>query len=303
MGTANVDMKLFNLPDYAMLYDDSRLSKHGELITYVHDSFAVDRLDIEEYYQKSTVFESMILKNHKKNSVYKKYIIGNIYRHPSDSIDELSLFIQEFVPLLSELQTNPYKAYICGDFNINLLKINDSEHYNSFFENVTSTGFFLQITMPTRLSDNSNALIDNIFTNNICKPHESGIVVTPISDHLMKFCIYKGSYETTNNLPKYIEVENMNPKSIHNFKSALFKLDVYEKLDKSLDANPDSNDDILATVIADAKVKHIPKKTKKFNKKKHFHQKWMTDELLQLVLRKNALYKEWNATTDEQEYL
>ena len=65
-GTANVDMKHFNLPDYAMLYDDSRLSKHGGLITYVHGSFAVDRLDIEEYYQKSTVFESMILKIHKK---------------------------------------------------------------------------------------------------------------------------------------------------------------------------------------------------------------------------------------------
>ena len=119
----------------------------------------------------------------------------------------------------------------------------------------------------------------------------------------MQFCIFKGSYETTNNLPKYIEVENMNPKSINNFKSALSKSDVYEKLDKSLDVNPDSNYDILATVIADAKVKHIPKKTKKFNKKKHFHQKWMTDELLQLVIRKNALYKEWKATTDEQEYL
>ena len=114
-GTANVEMKLFNLPDYAMLYDDSRLSKHGGLITYVHDSFAVDRLDIEEYYQKSTVFESMILKIHKKSSFHKKYIIGNIYRRPSDSIDELSLFIQEFALLLSELQTNPHKAYICGD--------------------------------------------------------------------------------------------------------------------------------------------------------------------------------------------
>ena len=48
---------------------------------------------------------------------------------------------------------------------------------------------------------------------------------------------------------------------------------------------------------------NISKKTKTFNKKKHFHQKWMTDELLQLVIRKNALYKEWKATTNEQEYL
>ena len=29
----------------------------------------------------------------------------------------------------------------------------------------------------------------------------------------------------------------------------------------------------------------------------------MIDELLQLALRKNTLYKEWKATTDEQEYL
>ena len=59
----------------------------------------------------------------------------------------------------------------------------------------------------------------------------------------------------------------------------------------------------IAIFIVDAKVKHILKKTKKFNKKKHLHQKWMTDGLLQVVIRKNALYKEWKATTDEQEYL
>ena len=157
--------------------------------------------------------------------------------------------------------------------------------------------------MPTRLSDNSNTLIDNIFTNNICKPHESGILVTPISDHLMQFCIFKGNYEASNDLPKYIEVETINSKSINNFICAFSKSDVFAKLDKSPNANPDSNYNILATALTDAKVKHLPKKNKKFNKKKHFHQKWMTDELLQLVIRKNTLYKEWKATTDEQEYL
>ena len=103
-----VDMKLFHLPDYTMMYDDSRLRKHGGLITYVHDSFAVDRLDKDGYHKNSAVFESMILKIHKKANVYKKYIIGNVYRRPSDSIDEHSLFNQEFALLLSKLQANPY---------------------------------------------------------------------------------------------------------------------------------------------------------------------------------------------------
>ena len=149
--------------------------------------------------------------------------------------------------------------------------------------------------MPTRLSDNSNTLIDNIFTNTLCKPHESGILVTPICDHLMQFCIFKGNYKASNDLPKYIEVETINSKSINNFKCALSKSDIFAMLDKFPNANPDSNYDILATALADAKVKHLPPKNKKFNKK--------TDELLQLVIRKNTLYKKWKATTDEQEYL
>ena len=72
MGSNAVDMKLFHIPDYTMLYDDSRLRKHGGLITYVHDSFAVDRLEKDDYHQNSAVFESMILKIHKKANVYKK---------------------------------------------------------------------------------------------------------------------------------------------------------------------------------------------------------------------------------------
>ena len=136
-----------------------------------------------------------------------------------------------------------------------------------FFENVTSTGFFSQITMPTRLSDNSNALIDNIFTNNICKPHESGILVTPISDHLMQFCIFKGNYEASNDLPKSIEVETINSKSINNFKCALSKSDVLAMLDKSPNANPDSNYDILATAVADDKKNIYPRKLKSLTNK------------------------------------
>ena len=122
--------------------------------------------------------------------------------------------------------------------------------------------------MPTRLSDNSNTLIDNIFTNNICKPHESGILVTTISDHLMQFCIFKGNYEASNDLPKYIEVETINSKSINNFKCALSKSDVFAKLDKFPNANPDRNYNILATALTDAKVKHLPpKKIKSLTKR------------------------------------
>ena len=94
-------------------------------------------------------------------------------------------------------------------------------------------GFFPKFARPTRLSGASNTLIYNIFTNNFGKPHLGGILVTPVSDHLMQFCIIKERQgRPINNFPKCIEVENINPLSINNFNHAILKLNIHEKLEK-----------------------------------------------------------------------
>ena len=111
---------------------------------------------------------------------------------------------------------------------------------------MTPLNFFHQITRPTKLSGNFNTLIDNIFTNNFCKPHLAGILVTPVSDHLMQFCIIKERQgRPIINFLKYIEVENINPLSISNFKHGILKSNVYEKLVKNLDCDPNQNDDFF----------------------------------------------------------
>ena len=121
------------------------------------------------------------------------------------------MFIEEISTVLSKLNKLSQRSYICGDFNINLLNINNSDHCNNFFEGITTLGFLPQITRPTRLSNDSNTLIDNIFTNNICKPHKAGILVTPISDHLMQFCVIIGNFQISNHKTKYVEIESLNP--------------------------------------------------------------------------------------------
>ena len=60
------NMNLFNLPNYAMVYDDSRLSKHGGLVTYIYNTFFFERLTDDIYNQNSTVYKSMFLKIYKK---------------------------------------------------------------------------------------------------------------------------------------------------------------------------------------------------------------------------------------------
>ena len=58
-----------------------------------------------------------------------------------------------------------------------------------FMKNTTAQGFFPKITRPTRPFGNSHKLIDNVFTNNLCKKHTSGILTHQISDNFMTFSI------------------------------------------------------------------------------------------------------------------
>ena len=68
--------------------------------------------------------------------------------------------------------------YICGDFNINLLKIGMKSHYNTLFENMLSSGFYPKITLPTRICNTSSTIINNIFSKEICSNDASGISLT-----------------------------------------------------------------------------------------------------------------------------
>ena len=158
---------------------------------------------------------------------------------------------------------------------------------NNFYENITSSGFIPKITLPTRICDTASTLIDNVYTNAIDKSHVCGILIHPISDHQMYFCVLDETYQKLKNKPKYIEFEKLNETSMSEFKHEIENAGLNHMLDNELSADPNFNYEILAKVLQSAKVKHIPKVTKKFNKRKHKREKWMTDELLKLVVRKN----------------
>ena len=73
-----------------------------------------------------------------------------------------------------------------GDFNINLLKIDINESYNSFYNSLSHffTPFILQ---PTRLQ--SKTSIDNIFFSSVEYQSNSANLLIEISDHIIQFLI------------------------------------------------------------------------------------------------------------------
>ena len=75
-------------------------------------------------------------------------------------------------------------GYIMGDFNIDLIKMGTHGPTSDFIEGVTSVGFYPLISLPTRLTDNTATLIDNILTSNLEERLEIGVVMVRILDHL-----------------------------------------------------------------------------------------------------------------------
>ena len=261
--TNDSDINSFQLPDYNFVYDLARINTFGGVAFYVHKSFSFERLPANEFNQTSPVYESMLLEIYGNENKYKKYIVGNVYRRPSGLSADLSQFIDEFTEVLNKVHASSRQAYINGDFNIDLLTLNHDNYANTFYENMTSEGFFPKITRPTRSCNNSHSLIDNILSNNLCKPHTSGILTHHISDHFMNFCIIEGRRPNNVNKTTHVEFEQINAPSIANFKNSISNADIISKLDIGPSANPNVNYNILSDIITTAKANHIPKRKKK----------------------------------------
>ena len=120
----NVDMSQFLLPNYSLIFENRRLSTHGCLIMYIHDDFAYKDLNQEiAIFSTSTLFESHFIKICRETCTFQKYVIGNVYRLPSYNAEDLSAFTNEYSDLLNRLRTRSKFVYICGDYNIDILKM------------------------------------------------------------------------------------------------------------------------------------------------------------------------------------
>lgn len=301
---SNTDLTQFELHDYTLISDIARINSFGGVAFYVHNSFSFSKLSNEMFNPSSKIYESMFIELYNNEHKYKKYIIGNIYRRPSELVDEITQFIHEFSQVLHNVHGISKRTYIAGDFNIDLLSLRTNQYYTMFYDTVTSHGFFPKITRPTRLgnSEKSFSLIDNIFTNNITKTHTSGVLIHQVSDHLLNFTILEDDITHKFNQTRFIEVEQLNPQSLINFKISIAKENIINKIDTSPLANPSRNYNILSTILTSSKHKHLPKKRKKFNKRKHKKEKWMTDNLLLLINQKNDMYTAWKQETNLDNY-
>ena len=109
----------------------------------------------------------------------------------------------------------------------------------------------------------------------------------------MYFYMMKENYVKPVTEQKYVEIEVCNQESLENFRKKIADAKIYKNLQIDLSADPNANYKISSHLLEIAKTLHIPKKTKKINKRNHRKDVWMTNELLTKVVKKNELYVKW----------
>ena len=184
----NSRLPLVSLNGYQTFHSNASSSTHGGFITYVDEKYDVS---VIKKIEMSTTWNGLFLKL-KHEEMQNEVIIGNLYKPPrnSNNIANIRAIIEEIEPILQDLNSHDSEVFICGDFNTNILKMNDEKHFADFLDTMLAYSFYPQITFPTRLNNTSGTnLIDNIYYKLSSRLNKtmSGMITDPMSDHFPYF--------------------------------------------------------------------------------------------------------------------
>ena len=164
----NLEDRYVHIPNFKVFRND--LGKGGGSCIYVNDCLTVKEIKIktENNVEIEDVWVSVQMRK------LPSFIIGSIYRHPKATVDSFEYLSNVFKEI--SLYNKPY--FILGDINDNLFYPNCN--LNKIINNL---GLSQLVTEPTRITKDSNTLIDVFITNKPEIVTSIDISPCPVADH------------------------------------------------------------------------------------------------------------------------
>ena len=284
-NTEPAQSSLYPLEGYNSFYNDTMpdKTKGTGVALYVHNSFNATinknactvTHDIESLFLNVTKNETQIN-------------VGVIYRPPNGNAKE---FLNEYEKLITHLPKAT--TFIMGDFNLDLLKTNDSNvnHYEEIF---LSYGLFPLISLATHnIPSKRGTCIDNIFTNDVDSIIQSGIIDDNGTHHSPIFSI--SNLNLNNRVQKtlqHVQYYNFARENIDNLIGDLE--DNYSSLIGEEPTTPDFTK--FSNTFSEAVDKHCKLEKPKTSKRNTINNPWITESIINAIANKKKLYKEWKKT-------
>ena len=173
-----------NIPGYEM-YRQDRSHKRGGGVAIVASSKlrCVLRPDLSSKMEESEcVTLELLLKNG------DKCLVSSMY-HPPNT--DSQTFLASYNSLVCAMRKEDPKGIIIGlDHNLDFLKSEKHQPTNDFIQSNLDFGLIPTVTRPTRITNTSATLIDNIMVSqNLCGSYTSNILINDTSDHLPVICV------------------------------------------------------------------------------------------------------------------
>ncbi len=207
-------MSDFNIPGYNIVFNNRQNSRGGGVAMYIADKINYkQRQDLEI---NNDAITSKFIEVSSKNC--KNIIIGLIYRTPQSNPN---LYFDYFLDISSQLIIDHKKiVFLMGDFNIDLLKLNEDSNVNKFIDIKLTNFLYPLISIPTRITSSSSTLIDNMFCNNV-NGCISGCIYSDFSDHSLIFSTIEFKCSTMFKIQKSHSYRKINDDNLLCFKQKL----------------------------------------------------------------------------------
>ena len=94
-------MSLIQLEGYECIPQSKSWSSKGGLIIYLHDIF---KYKLKQELNKYSTWEGQVIEVMRGKTLSKPLYVGNIYRPPKENLEFYDQFIEEFTPILVNLE-------------------------------------------------------------------------------------------------------------------------------------------------------------------------------------------------------
>ena len=223
-------------------------------------------------------------------------IVTCMYRAPDTNVDN---FTSELESLLARTKIGSKLFLLTGDFNLNLLNLKHVAT-NNYFNMLVSQGLTPTITLPTRVTEFSATLIDNIYINCLKYLLNSTIIADDTSDHF-PILLELSRLEKNVDTYKCEMYRSYDNGSIDKF-SHLVEMHSWSDFIYQCEKQTDSS------LLYDLFLNDINKMYNvafplKVNGEKHFHKQshpWLTKQLIKCCNRKSHFLKTYKQLSTPQ---
>ena len=262
-------------------------SNAGGTVLYINEKHSYKpRADLSVYKERELESTFIEIVNPKRSNI----IVGCLYRHPSMILSE---FNDDFLaPLLEKLSRENKSIFLTGDFNVDLLKYNHDSSTTDFLDSFSSNSLLPHIIQPTRITNHSKTLIDNIFSNQISTDVISGNISATISDHLPQFLIAPRVFSDTYYIKQPIFERDWSNFDKNSFVLSFFNMN-WSTIISSDKKNTERSFENFIDQFDCLMNKYAPLKKVSRNKFKFKGKPWITLSIQKSIKVKNKLFKKY----------